>query len=266
MKTMPILIISPRYTTDSIALAKAAAGLGWSVQRLLNWHIPDGLAADDVALYGEPFFAAAIAEQLSLHLLEPPFDWLATLPVSYSKRRISCTTLGEARLSTDTAFIKPADDKCFSARVYSSGAELRDTEHLPAETPVLVSEPVKWEVEYRGFIRHNELQTLSPYFRNGNLAQTEDGDWPAAEEELKEARDFYMDFLSNSGAKLPPGVVVDIGRIGGRGWAVVEANPAWSSGIYGCDPSQVLPVIKSACASTEAILDAHLQWIISRTD
>jgi hypothetical protein len=263
---MPTLILSPRYTTDSIALAKAAAGLGWSVQRLLNWHAPDGLSSDAFALYGEPFFAAAIAEQLSLHLLEPPFDWLATLPVSYSKRRVFCTTLGEARLVAASAFIKPADDKCFSAQVYLSGAELRDTDHLPAETPVLVSEPVEWEVEYRGFIRHNELQTLSPYFRDGNLAQTEDGDWPAAEEEVQEARDFYTGFLSDSEVKLPPGVVVDIGRIRGRGWAVVEANPAWSSGIYGCDPSQVLPVVESACVRMDAVPDAHSQWIISRTD
>ncbi len=262
---MPTLILSPRYTTDSIALAKAAAGLGWSVQRLLNWHAPDGLSADAFALYGEPFFAAALAEQLSLHLLEPPFDWLATLPVSYSKRRVSATTLGEARLVTGAMFIKPADDKCFPAQVYSSGVELRDTEHLPAETPVLVSEPVEWEVEYRGFIRHNELQTLSPYFRDGNLAQTEDGDWPAAEEEVQEARDFYTRFLSDSEVKLPPGVVVDIGKIRGHGWAVVEANPAWSSGIYGCDPSRVLPVVESACVRADSVPDAHLQWIISRT-
>lgn len=263
---MPTLILSPRYTTDSIALAKAAAGLGWPVQRLLSWHVPDGLPADDVTLYGEPFFAAAIAEQLSLHLLEPPFDWLATLPVRYSKRRVFCTTLDEARLVADMAFIKPADDKCFPAGVYSSGAELHETEHLPGETPVLVSEPVRWEVEYRAFIRHNELQTLSPYFRDGNLAQAEDGDWSADEEEVREAYDFYTLLLRDAEVKLPPGVVVDIGRIRGRGWAVVEANPAWSSGIYGCDPSQVLPVVESACVRMDAVPDAHSQWIISRTD
>jgi len=217
-------------------------------------------------LYGEPFFAAAIAEQLSLHLLEPPFDWLATLPVSYSKRRVSCTTLGEARLVAEAAFIKPADDKCFSARVYSSGAELSNTEHLPIETQVLVSEPVEWEVEYRGFIQHGELLTLSPYFRNGELAQTEDGDWPAAEEEVKEARDFYTDLLGTSEVKLPPGVVVDIGKIKGHGWAVVEANPAWSSGIYGCDPSLVLPVVASACISADAAVNAPLEWVISRVE
>ena len=263
---MPTIILSPRYTTDSIALAKASASLGWSVQRLLNWHVPDGFPTDTVALYGEPFFASAIAEQLSMHLLEPPFDWLATLPMSYTKRHVSCTTLGKVRLLTNPAFIKPADDKCFSARVYSSGAELSDTEHLPEETPVLVSQPVVWEVEYRGFLLHNELQTLSPYFREGNLAQTENGDWPAPEEEIREASDFYRRLLQDDAIKLPPGIVVDIGKIRGRGWAVVEANPAWSSGIYGCDAARVLPVIESACVRADSILDTHLQWIIKRTD
>lgn len=266
---MPTLILSPRYTPDSIALAKAAAGQGWSVQRLLTWHAPEGLTADGVALYGEPFFAAAIAEQLALHLLETPLDWLPALPAlpaDYFKRRVSCVTLGEARLLTMAAFIKPADDKCFPARVYSSGAELRDTEHLPTRTTVLVSEPVEWEVEYRGFIRHGELQTLSPYFRNGELAQTENGDWPAAEGETREARDFYAELLGDKGVRLPPGVVVDIGKIRGRGWAVVEANPAWSSGIYGCDPAQVLDVIAGACVEQGAALDTDIEWVISRVE
>lgn len=262
---MTTLLLSPRYTTDSIALAKAAATLGWSVQRLLNWHVPEGLPSDDFALYAEPFLASAIAEQLSLHLLEPPFDWLAMLPAGYTKRRVSCTTLGEARLLIGAAFIKPADDKCFPARVCSSGAELRDMEHLPTETPVLVSEPVEWEVEYRGFIRQRELQTLSPYFRDGELAQTEDGDWPAAEEEVTKARDFYTDLLQDDGVRLPPGAVVDIGRIKGRGWSVVEANPAWSSGIYGCDPALVVPVVADACVSKDAAASELLEWVISRT-
>ena len=98
------------------------------------------------------------------------------------------------------------------------------------------------------------------------LAQTEDGDWPAAEEEVKEARDFYTDLLGTSEVKLPPGVVVDIGKIKGHGWAVVEANPAWSSGIYGCDPSLVLPVVASACISADAAVNAPLEWVISRVE
>ncbi len=260
----PALILSPRYTTDSIALAKAAANAGWSVQRLLSWHIPEDLTPESAALYGEPFFAAAIAEQLSLHLFEPPFDWLATLPQQYPKRRVSLVTLSEARLLMQATFIKPADDKCFPAQVYHTGAELRDTEHLPDETPVLMSEPVKWEVEYRGFILNREVKTLSPYFRDGNLVQTENGDWPASDEEISEAYDFYRLLLQDESVRLPPAVVVDIGKIQELGWAVVEANPAWSSGIYGCDPSQVLPVIENACIQENLMTEAQKSWVINR--
>lgn len=41
-------------------------------------------------------------------------------------------------------------------------------------------------------------------------------------------------------------IVVDVGEIFGRGWAVIEANAAWGSGIYGCDPGRVLDVIRHA--------------------
>ena len=263
---LPTLILSPRYTTDSIALAKAAANAGRPVERLSQWHPSAGLMVKDVAIYGEPFFAAAIAEQLSLCLIEPPFDWLTTLPTHYARRRIWFGSMPEARQRAAPTFIKPADDKCFTAQVYSTGAELPDLGHLPEDTPLLFSEPVTWEVEYRGFVRDRELLTLSPYFRNGILAQTDDGDWQAELEETEEATRFYSALLRDEAVALPPAVVVDVGRIAERGWAVVEANPAWSSGIYGCDPGQVLQVIEKTCLKQSLITDADRPWIVSRGD
>ena len=41
--------------------------------------------------------------------------------------------------------------------------------------------------------------------------------------------------------------VVDIGLIKDNGWAVIESNQAWASGIYGCDPYGVLTVIQNTC-------------------
>ena len=40
----------------------------------------------------------------------------------------------------------------------------------------------------------------------------------------------------------------DVRIIEDRGWAVVEQNAAWGSGIYGCDPEQVLEVLRVASA------------------
>ena len=260
------LILFPRYTPDSISLAKAAGRARWVAERLTGWRAPERLKDQAVAIYGEPFFAAAIAEQLSLCLMEPPFHWLTTLPPQYVLRPVWFGLPADARRVTGPTFIKPADDKCFAAKVYQNGAELPDLGHLPEDTPLLFSEPVTWEVEYRGFIRDRQLRTLSPYFRNGVLAQAEDGDWPAEPREMEEAADFYAAFLRDGAVELPPAVVVDVGRIAGRGWAVVEANPAWSSGLYGCDPAQVLLAIEKTCLTQSDVTDSERPWIISRTD
>src|SRR5262245_38856761 len=43
--------------------------------------------------------------------------------------------------------------------------------------------------------------------------------------------------LAERTVALPPAFVVDVGLIEGRGWAVVEFNPAWCSGLLGaCNP------------------------------
>ena len=108
---MRTLILSPRYTPDSIALREGAAASGWDVMRLQSWRAPEELRGQDVAIYGEPLFAAVVAAALGLSLIEPRFDWLATLPAAYTRRAVGFTTLGEARSHQGAAFIKPADDR-----------------------------------------------------------------------------------------------------------------------------------------------------------
>jgi hypothetical protein len=40
---MPTLLLSPRYTDDAQALWRAAGRLGWRVERLRGWRVPDEL-------------------------------------------------------------------------------------------------------------------------------------------------------------------------------------------------------------------------------
>jgi hypothetical protein len=47
---------------------------------------------------------------------------------------------------------------------------------------------------------------------------------------------------------LPVAVAVDVGVIRTRGWAVIECNAAFGAGIYGCDPLEILRVLRCACA------------------
>src|SRR5438094_9796041 len=112
---MPTLVLPPRFTPDTIAMGQAAQTAGWSVERLPNWRVPAWLRGQDVALYGEPLFAAVVADELGLALLEPPFDWLSTLAPKYRQREVRFGTLREARDLRRPAFVKPADDKCFLA-------------------------------------------------------------------------------------------------------------------------------------------------------
>ncbi|MDW9381914.1 ATP-grasp domain-containing protein [Chryseobacterium sp. JV558] len=48
-------------------------------------------------------------------------------------------------------------------------------------------------------------------------------------------------------ASLPPAIVLDFGIIKGKGWALIEANPAWCSGLYACDAEKALEVIVKSC-------------------
>ena len=257
---MRTLILSPRYTPDSIALREGAAASGWDVMRLQSWRAPEELRGQDVAIYGEPLFAAVVAAALGLSLIEPRFDWLATLPAAYTRRAVGFTTLGEARSHQGAAFIKPADDKCFRAAVYLSGADIAADESLPVSTPVLISEPVVWEAEFRCFVRERSIVAVSLYARHGEMAEFA----PVADGELDEATAFARGLLDDPMVELPPAFVLDVGVIAGRGWSVVEANPAWGAGIYRCDPRRVLDVLARACIASDDLLPGDEQWVVPR--
>jgi hypothetical protein len=261
---VPTLVLPPRHTADSAALWKAAIDNGWKTERLSNWRVPDWLVGQEVVLYGEPLFAAVVAKPLGIALLEPPHSWLPQLNKAFRKREVRLCTLGDARNINQEMFIKPADDKCFLAKVYRSGNEIPGLETLDENTAVLVSEVVEWDVEFRGFVADGELLTLSPYLRSGELAQASDGTWPATTKETFEANDFANTVLNDDRVRCPPAFVLDVGKIKGVGWAVVEANAAWGSGIYGCLPKRVLTAVQRACVPSGCLTAEDRCWVIER--
>lgn len=241
---------------------KAAIDAGWSVERLHTHHAPEYLLERQPAFYGEGLFVRMIAEQLGIALLECPFDWLSHLPDIYLKRDVRFMTLGKARQEMQPAFIKPAGDKSFDSKVYTSGEELPPPDVMPDTTSVLVSEPVKWEIEYRCFILHRQVQSLSAYARFGQLTRMDDDVWLVFQEEQDAAFAFCKAFLNDNPVEMPPGLVLDIGIIAGRGWGVLEANPAWASGIYGCNPAKILPILSATCVNQEALTTDLQHWIV----
>ncbi len=244
---MPTLILTPRFTADSQALWQAALQLGWDVERLSTWRVPEELCnVPQPVLYLEALFGPSLAERFGLRLLEPPEDWLPRLPEEYRKRRVYLTTLGAARDVAAPAFVKPPNDKSFPARVYH-GTELPG--EFADETSVLVSEVVDWEKEFRCFVLDREPHTWSVYLRDGELQR--DRDFACSAEEEADALGFIGTVLADSRIVFPRAAVLDVGVIRGRGWAVVEQNAAWGSGIYGCDPVRVLEVLQAAAVPAE---------------
>lgn len=239
---MPTLILTPRFTEDSQALWRAAGLRGWRVERLTSWRVPNELlSVQEPVFYLESLFGPSFAEQFGYRMIEPPDDWLPRLPIDYRKRTISLMTLDEARRIEGKAFIKPANDKSFPARVYG-GHEL--PEGYEGDSPVLVSEIVEWKKEFRCFIPDRRLMTSSIYLRDGVL-QRENG-FATQVDEVREMTEFVEAILSDDRVEFPRTAVMDVGVIKGAGWAVVEQNSAWGAGIYGCDPHAVLDVLRYA--------------------
>jgi hypothetical protein len=259
---MPTLVLAPRQNDDARRMASAAREAGWEVYAATSWReFPERLRDADPVLYSDPLFADVAAGPLNIALLEPTANWLTTLPEPYLQRRVMFMTLAKARQLPGPIFLKPAEDKSFPARVYDEPeSELPPPAALPPETLVLTSEPVVWETEYRCFIREQHIASMSVYMRFGELAQDMDGNWLSNEREQEKVARFVEAILADDAVDLPNAVVVDVGRIAGRGWAVIEANPAWASGIYGCTPDSVLPVLHAACPTKSETVPKDSRW------
>jgi hypothetical protein len=259
---MPTLVLPPRDTDDAQAIQTAAQAVGWYVERLPTWRVPPGLRDQDLVLYGEPLFIDVVTPTLEVAVLETPWDWLALLPEEFRRRAITFTTLGEAARHASAVFVKPTEDKCFPAQVYSSGAALAAaTVALPATTPVLVAEPVAWEIEFRCFVLERQVMACAPYLREGDPLRDEHGTWPATAPESAEAVAYATAVLAASSVPLPAAIVLDVGKLRGQGWAVVEANGAWGAGLYGCDPAHVLPVLARATRALRTLAPDDVPWV-----
>ncbi len=195
-------------------------------------------------LYGASLFAQVVAPKLGLALIDTPDDWLPSVPKEFLRRELVATTLGEARKLTERKFVKPAAEKSFPAQVYHSGEALHHISQVyEASTPVLVSDPVTFTVEYRFFMLYGTPQAGSIYLLDGSLTEGENVYGPP--DEYFKASEFALQVGQHMGSNFPPAIVLDVGLIHGE-WAVVEANPAWGSGLLDCDPAGVLKVLQRA--------------------
>ncbi|MFD8483061.1 ATP-grasp domain-containing protein [Kitasatospora sp. NPDC059673] len=250
----PTLLLAPRINETGLQLRTAAGRRGLRAFTASSWRAPQELLGQRVHLYGGPLFGDAVGRALGLGLLEPSADWLAALPRELTGRTVELTTLGAARRLAGPVFVKAPADKHFAARVYRDGGDLPGPELLDGDVPVLVSEVVQFAVEYRLFVLDGAVRAASRYARDGELsigAPESDGLQAFAAEVLA---------ASAECAPLPSAAVVDVGRTPG-GWAVVEANAAWASGGYACDPDAVLDVVLRAAGPLHQLPDGDQPFL-----
>lgn len=239
-----------RLHNEIIGLQTMARELNWEVVGAeCGWRLTDEMiATHDVGVpYGSQTFCEVISQQMNWKLIENPHDWLAKLPQEFLKRDVKFILLKEFRemsfirnfIFNNTLFIKPADAKCFDAKVYQPG-EFNPPDVVEDNTPVLISEPVEFVEEYRCFVDGERVRTVSCYLYHGEINEPKNWYNPNC---LK-AKEFANRVLE---AVHTEPSVVDVGLIKGKGWAVLESNQAWASGMYGCDPYEVLQVIQQTC-------------------
>ena len=252
---MPSLILSSRYTTDSQILRETARNLGWETLRLDGQRLPDWFDPpdDQIAMFYTAPHAFDIASQLGRSLVGCPSDWTPTLPQDFLSREIRQTTLADALDITEPRFVKHSVSKAFPAAVYTSDSLAEATDKLQPTSLVHVGEPVTFDVEYRCFVYDRLISTICPYLRFGNAITDHNDTIGSTADELDAATAFAQSVLNCDDVHCPPAFVLDVGLIADRGWAVVEFNECWASGIYSCDPQRVLDTLVRACVPTPSV-------------
>lgn len=225
------LVLHPRYDEDTQRIWTAATGMSWNVERR-GYH--DQPAPFD-ALYGGYIWGAEIAVPAGIRLDSPPADYLWRLPFDLVKRSAH-GVLGKALSHFQFPQFVKAEDRSITSRVYQSVDDLPP--NISDDALYTIQEPVVWSREYRCFIVGDEILTASGYAADGGQ------EWRG---DPFNAVAWLGDVLREAREALPHAIVLDIGWIAGRGWAIIEANAAWCSGLYDCDPEMALLAIEAAC-------------------
>ena len=259
---MPLLVVYSRFSRDSQVLRRTAQQLGWETLRLDGRELPDWVnaAEPDVAIFATMPEAQSIADQLARTLLGCGADWLPRLPYLFRQREMEVTTFADALTRPAGKFIKSAITKHLAGKLWTPEELRQESQRRHPGLAVLVAEPIEFLVEYRCFVANREVAAISPYRRfDKNFDESAPSMHEPADERAA-ALNFARTVLNSEHVESPPAFVLDVGLVNDRGWAVVEANECWASGIYHCDPGQVLRTLQQACIPAEPRTDVHKRW------
>jgi hypothetical protein len=197
-------LISDKPDRERDALADVFARRGGAVHRIGRFWDPSAFDPASVRVYGADSFCLVLQQKLGFALCSPADDLLLQVPPRFLQRQIASRAFGDALVSLP-AFVKPVTPKQFRGAVYCSPEELTaECRRLPPDTRVFVAEPVTLTAEVRSFVLESQVLDASVYEGSIPLA-----DAIAFTTELAKA------------ITLPRTVVVDVGIVAGRGWAVI---------------------------------------------
>jgi hypothetical protein len=202
---------------------------------------------------------------LAPNLVAPGQNWLSEvseLDETLTCRKIFTTKIIELPTGA-LLFAKPAEAKIESIPAGKYFAEnlmeICKNEGVPADTLFQWTDTLlNLNHEHRFFIADGHIHTGSPYLIDGSIYSS-----AMVSPYFSDAYEVAESFLKilESNRKLPPALTLDVGRDEDSGeWLIIEANPAWSSGPYGADPSEILKVLERACSWTEGRDDAKWLW------
>ncbi|WP_199030770.1 ATP-grasp domain-containing protein [Ralstonia sp. ASV6] len=164
---------------------------------------------------------AGIAEPESMSYPEALQPWLHR----EVKQRRAGSILGEW-------FIKPTTTKTFTGFVvdilgnpdhlsFHDRAQYNAFLALPPDTPVWVSEPVKWQSEYRYYVVNGQV------LGEGRYDDAPD-DMPLPDQDV--VREMVAAMANSS--RTPVAYGLDVGVLGSGETALIECNDAWALGYY----------------------------------
>jgi hypothetical protein len=215
-----------------------------------SWRAPQNASsAERLRIYASAMFADVMAGQVGLTLLETPLAWLAGLPPELTGRQIVLASMDEVRQMPFPRHVKAIDDKRINPQVYQSAHDI-SVERIGGDCLTLSSRPVNLTVEARFFVSEAQIVAGSFYMRDRRpaIARLD------ASREAQLLTDFAADAVAQLHDTMPAGTVIDVGLIDDRQPVIVEANAAWASGLYACDPARALESILHA-----SITDAELR-------
>lgn len=241
-------------TRSGVAGAVRRRGLGLIEVTADPQSLVDVVAPDVALRVPGGLAASALRAGAELRLHGPTPEWFAGLdPASGRRWQLLDADGAHALLDDGPAFVKLADAKhqLFpAARFADPTAFEAAVDRLGAGRGVQLLVTREWwdiDSEYRVFTAGLTVLTVSPY-------RVLDEPWSALLHTSRasfhrEAGDFVAELLSGlADGNVPPAAVLDVARLTSGRFALLEANQAWGSGLYGCDPHQALTAILAANA------------------